>query len=159
MAVFEEGITSILGESAAIAAQRGTEYADSWHLDNLVTTFTENTLKSFNLDLSPEQLRLVIMAALIDTKESRMGGPYKEDTVVDGINYRAVFAHLKRLYNAPHEKKNVDLPPLCMFRSVVTGTICAIKEGSIVHMRCAGDEVHCGNALCHVFTPHAPPKE
>jgi hypothetical protein len=104
MATFEKGIETILGEGVAIATQRGGEYGDSWALGNLVSTFTRSTLESFGIKVTDEQLRLIQMAALIDVKDARMIGPYKEDSVVDGINYRAVFAYLRRLYDAPKDK-------------------------------------------------------
>jgi len=43
----------------------------------------------------PDDLkRLMKLADLIDVKEDRMLGGYKEDTLVDGVNYRLVFADL-----------------------------------------------------------------
>ena len=80
---------------------------DSWALENQNARFTRMALKSIlaqmpwwgsvpsaGFEFSPEAIRLIIMAALVDVKDSRMEGPYKRDTVVDGIAYRAMFAQL-----------------------------------------------------------------
>jgi len=39
-----------------------------------------------------EYKRLLMVAALCDAKDSRMSGPWKADTIDDGINYRGAFA-------------------------------------------------------------------
>jgi hypothetical protein len=164
MAVFEDGINVILGEGVAIATQRGGEYADSWHLDNLVTTFTANTLSSFGVSLSPRQLRLVLLAALIDVKDSRMVGPYKEDTVIDGINYRAVFAYLRRQLDRSMEPAPTSTKKPCAFPG------CVDERSSVVHKHgynagvttgCPADDDFTGgkpcdyNSLgCHPFKPN-----
>jgi hypothetical protein len=127
MATFEKGIETILGEGVAIAKQRGGEYGDSWALGNLVSTFTRSTLESFGIKVTDEQLRLIQMAALIDVKDARMIGPYKEDSVVDGINYRAVFAYLRRLYDAPKDEPEKVLTYRAYNRA---GRIVAIEHTS-----------------------------
>lgn len=98
---FEAAMDRVLGECLDIANQRGAEYADSWHLDNIVTTFTAMALRKFGVALTKEQLRIVLCAALVDVKDQRLasGAPYKRDTVVDGINYRAMLVDLLALYD------------------------------------------------------------
>lgn len=164
MPVFESGISAILGDSVKVSEQRGGEYGDSWALDNLVTTFTRSTLESFGLHLSDEQVRLLQMASLIDVKDARLIGPYKEDSVVDGINYRAVFAYLRRLYDAPKDASpaidaNQD-PDECVFPGCL-----APDEGeeSITHAHgylnssgCPGKaDAKCDfqQPDCHPYTP------
>lgn len=90
---FNSAADATLRRAAAISNQRGGEYLDSWALDNMITTFFDATLRALGVsDLSREAKRLLIVAALIDIKDSRMLGPWKEDTVDDGINYRAAYA-------------------------------------------------------------------
>lgn len=84
----------------ATYSQRGAEYSDSWHLDCIVTTFTRATLRAFGLDLTDEQIRLLQSASLIDVKDSRMGGPFKADSVIDGLAYRAAWLSFMQEYEA-----------------------------------------------------------
>lgn len=97
---FELGADATIEKVQATYKQRGGEYADSWHTENLVTTFLDATLRRMNVDvgLGKEEKRLILLAALIDVKDSRMGGPWKEDSVVDGIAYRALYANLMETY-------------------------------------------------------------
>jgi hypothetical protein len=101
-AIFEGAMHRVLGECTGLGTQRGQEYADSWALENVVTTFTKNTLLRFGFTLNQEQLRLVIAAALVDVKDQRInaGGPWKRDSAIDGINYRALYTDLREEYEA-----------------------------------------------------------
>ena len=98
--IFERTADATLDEVRGIYAQRGGEYADSWALPNMVATFTQHTLAAFGVNLTDEQIRLLVMAALIDVKDSRLAGPWKADSVVDGIAYRAAYTQLRVEYEA-----------------------------------------------------------
>jgi hypothetical protein len=108
-AIFNAAVDHVLGDCLATSNQRGDEYQDTWALENQVTTFLDATLRDFGTKLSPEQTRLVMLAALIDVKDSRMIGPFKMDTLVDGINYRACYAHLRELYEIANR---IEVTPL-----------------------------------------------
>lgn len=104
-ATFDFYAASVLNESLEIQAQRGTEYGDTWALENMNATFTQATLARiilnphFDGNVTLEEVRLIIMAALVDVKDSRVAsGDWKKDSVVDGINYRAVYAGLREEY-------------------------------------------------------------
>lgn len=108
--IYDEGVTqqpafnaaadTTLKRAAAISNQRGGEYLDSWSLDNMITTFFDATLRALGVPgLPAEAKRLLIVAALIDIKDSRMLGPWKEDTVDDGINYRAAYATWRQMWS------------------------------------------------------------
>jgi hypothetical protein len=97
---FERTADATLDQVRSIYAQRGGEYGDSWSLENSRPVFTEHTLRSFGVTLDREQLRLVVMAALVDVKDSRMIGPWKLDSVVDGVAYRAAYATMREEYEA-----------------------------------------------------------
>jgi hypothetical protein len=97
-AVFESSMQDVLGECISIGTQRGTEYLDSWHLDNLVTTLTQTTLQRFGVRLEPDQVRLLLLAALVDVKFSRIKGPHKRDSYIDAINYLSCYASLREQY-------------------------------------------------------------
>ncbi len=105
---FERCAGKVLGEAISLFQQRGGEYADSFHVDNMVTTFTEATLRlcaehEINIYTDKEWIRLLQLAAIVDLKDARMIGPFKMDTVVDGINYRAVWGQLAEEFLAAHK--------------------------------------------------------
>lgn len=99
---FERCADTTLEKVRATYAERGQEYADSWSEECLVTTFTAATLRAFGLELSPEQMRLLQAAALVDVKDSRMAGAFKADSVIDGVAYRACWLTLMEEYERAH---------------------------------------------------------
>lgn len=109
-ATFERTADQTLDDVRAVYAQRGAEYADSWALDRMVSTLTEATLARFGVKLETEQVRLVLLAALVDIKDSRLGGPWKKDSIVDGIAYRAAYCQLREEYESLHAG-GVSIPP------------------------------------------------
>lgn len=93
---FERCADATLDEVRATYAQRGQEYADSWALDRIVTTLTANVLREImGVEATPEEMRLLQAAVLCDVKDARLCGPYKRDSIVDGVAYRALFAQLR----------------------------------------------------------------
>lgn len=98
MPVFESGANKTLDAVKATYSQRGQEYADSWATANMVATFTRSTLAAFGITLTDEQVRLLQCASLVDIKDSRMIGPWKSDSAVDGIAYRAFYTALREEY-------------------------------------------------------------
>lgn len=97
MAEFNCAADATIDRVRAIYAQRGEEYADSWALANVSAPFVRATLRdAFGVeDADPEALRLLLVAALVDVKDSRMIGPWKRDSVDDGIAYRAAFCTMR----------------------------------------------------------------
>ena len=93
---FERCADTTLAEVRATYAQRGEDYSDSWSLETFVTTFTAHTLRELaGIEMTPEELRLVICAALVDIKDSRMIGKWRRDSLIDGCAYRALYAQLR----------------------------------------------------------------
>lgn len=109
---FNRASGTTLRRSLAVSDQRGGEYLDSWHVDNQVTTFIDHVLK---LPVVPgrekEYKRLLMAASLVDVKDSRMGGPWKLDTVDDGINYRGAFASWREEYEGFLRARYADENP------------------------------------------------
>jgi hypothetical protein len=105
---FNKACETTLNRCLGIGSQRGGEYLDSWHVDNQVTTFIDHVLaihpevKAAVVAAAGANLkefkRLLMAAALVDVKDSRMSGPWKTDTVDDGINYRGAFADWRDEY-------------------------------------------------------------
>lgn len=95
---FNRSADATIKKASEISSQRAGEYYDSWSLDNLMTPWLDNLLKAYPTPpkgLERHYKRLVIMASMIDIKLSRLGGPWKEDTAVDSINYIAAYAQLR----------------------------------------------------------------
>lgn len=96
---FNRACRATLGESLKTQAQRGMEYGDSWALENMNPVYLKAILKEFDVYLDDAQLRLVMLAALVDVKTSRIqNGEIKKDSVVDKINYLGVLIHLLEEY-------------------------------------------------------------
>ncbi len=79
-------------------AVRGDQYGDTWALINIHSPLTEYVL---NLRRDPDYrawLRLLRAAVLADIKDSRLiGSPTSiDDSLLDGIAYRATFTELLR---------------------------------------------------------------
>jgi hypothetical protein len=101
---FNRAVDSTLNRCLLISNQRGGEYQDTWSEANLRTAFLDATLRGISeqqghhgtdvelIALTPAEKRLLIVAAMVDVKLSRMIGPWKDDTVLDAINYLAAYA-------------------------------------------------------------------
>jgi hypothetical protein len=96
--VFEDGADRTLDRVRGIYHKRGGQYADTWDLENLSVVLTRATLRRFGVELDPEQLRLLQLAALADVKDSRLIGEWNQDSVDDGIAYRALYCALRNEY-------------------------------------------------------------
>jgi hypothetical protein len=98
---FDRAMQAVLGEALDIATQRGGEYQDSWSLENQHTPHMDMVIKHL-VDIDFMFLehkyakRLLMLAAICDIKLSRLGGGFKDDTIVDGINYQAALLHAMR---------------------------------------------------------------
>lgn len=94
---FTRTADATLSRARAVYAQRGDAYGDTWALPNLHTELTEYVL-TLRRDVDYKAwLRLLLLAALSDVKQSRIqGGGDIDDHLIDGINYKASFAeHLR----------------------------------------------------------------
>ena|ERR1700687_2716032 len=97
---FNTAVDATLSDAKAVSDERGGQYLDTWALENVVTTYLDAALRVMARDiiLSKEEKRLLIVAALVDVKASRMLGPYKADSVIDAVNYMAAFASWMKAY-------------------------------------------------------------
>lgn len=97
--VFNKAVDSTIARTQALSADRGSAYQDTWALEHQNFTFMEHVLRLVGVEPPDESwLRLMKLAALVDTKDDRMLGEWKTDHVDDGINYRAAFADLMEQY-------------------------------------------------------------
>lgn len=96
---FNRACRMVLEDALKVQAQRGEEYGDSWALENMNPIYLKAVLKEFDVYLDYPQLRLVMLAALVDVKNSRIAnGNVKTDSVTDAINYMAVLIRLLNEY-------------------------------------------------------------
>jgi len=84
---FERNAEASLAKVRAIFTERGGQYADTWELAQWVKTIA--VARSIGIELSNEQARKIVAAALCDVKYWRNLGGYKEDNLLDGIAYDA----------------------------------------------------------------------
>lgn len=96
---FNRCVNTVLKRAIEISDQRGGEYLDTWALENVHTPFGDHVDGFRSTCPSDEWKRLRTLAALIDVKISRMGGPWKDDTTLDLINYLAAFTQLANEYH------------------------------------------------------------
>lgn len=109
--VFDRYAGDVLRKCTKIFEQRGGEYQDTWALENQVTLFGDHLERYVEglRDVLPtvrdrrEYKRLRNVAALCDTKLSRLLGAPKDDTTQDLINYVALFTGLFAEYRTVHE--------------------------------------------------------
>lgn len=94
---FNQHANEIHKETYAILNERAGEYADSWRSMNF--PFMQSALRELGIEISVEQIRLLALGALCDTKLSRIQtGAFKPDSYIDLNNYSAAFASAVREY-------------------------------------------------------------
>lgn len=96
MQTFERSANETLDDVRPLYSHRGSTYGDTWALPNQKTTFTEYVLGLRRDPFYQQWLRLLQLAVLIDVKDSRIRGVNIDDSIMDGIAYRASFrSHLQ----------------------------------------------------------------
>lgn len=94
---FEAAVETTLAEALDVS----THAEQSWATDCLVTTCLDVALRDVGIsDLSAEEKRLLLCAALADHADAGLHGPHARDRVVDGIAFRAAFAEFRRNYTS-----------------------------------------------------------
>ena len=91
---FEYHADATLDRVRATYAQRGTEYADTWRDAKFLAM--QATAQKLGLKLSNDQCRVLCAAGLVDVKYHRLSGGYKDDSVIDGIAYQAMWCNEMR---------------------------------------------------------------
>lgn len=103
MALFDELVAEGLEAAEKVCGQRGAEYGDSYAHNRCVTlNAVKQARKSAIADQTSQQWDLAEeLAAMVDIKFCRLEGGYKDDTLLDLINYVAALkAHMLRLSHA-----------------------------------------------------------
>lgn len=74
---------------------RGAQYGDTWR-DCQWLTLRAVSGRLFVGRLTDSECRRLAAAVLVDVKHQRMQGGYKDDNLIDGINYAALLAEEMR---------------------------------------------------------------
>ena len=85
--LFEENATKTLDRISKVYEERAGQYADSYRADTHLTL--QAVLEKIGVGVPDRWLNAITAAVLYDVKYSRLEGGYKEDNIVDGINYGA----------------------------------------------------------------------
>lgn len=88
--IFETFADATLARVRGTYATRGTEYGDTWR--NAQWLALKATRDKLGLSIPDSALRAVASAVLVDVKYQRLEGGFKDDSVVDGIAYNALWA-------------------------------------------------------------------
>lgn len=92
--LFEERADVSISRAQAVYKQRGGEYADTWRSCRFLKM--KAVSKTLGIEIKPEHFRALATAAFCDMKYERNAGGYKDDSIIDGINYDAFLAEEMR---------------------------------------------------------------
>lgn len=98
---FETFAQATIDRATATFGQRGKEYGDSWA--NPHTNMLDAVANKLGVVIPQHAKRAVLLAVLVDVKYNRLCGGYKDDTVLDGINYNAALAEEMRRLSSTYE--------------------------------------------------------
>lgn len=84
---FSVNAVPVLAEAAEVLDGRGAEYGDTWANNRWLALLA--VARRLGIELTLGQARKLGAAALVDVKYSRLEGGYKEDSLLDGVNYAA----------------------------------------------------------------------
>ena len=82
---FAENSIPVLIESMEILIKREEEYSDTWELCQWLAM--KAIARKYSLLLPQHLARELAAAAFVDIKYSRLAGGFKEDTLIDLVNY------------------------------------------------------------------------
>src|SRR6266536_5776236 len=91
---FESNALATIERAKSIIVGRGNEYGDTWRDCNFLKM--KAVARAMGCDIKTEHFRALATAAFCDMKYSRNLGGYKDDNLIDGINYDAFLAEEMR---------------------------------------------------------------
>lgn len=92
--LFESHASATIERATATFAGRGKEYGDTWREARFITM--QAVARQLGCVIKSEHFRALATAAFCDMKYWRGLGGYKDDSLVDGINYQAFLAEEMR---------------------------------------------------------------
>lgn len=90
--LFERRAMASMKRAQSIFQGRGLEYGDTWKDARFLTM--KAVAKELGIEIKDELYNAFACAALCDLEYERMSGGYKDDSLIDGINYSAYLAEL-----------------------------------------------------------------
>lgn len=88
--LFESHALATIKRATATFQGRGDEYGDTWRECRFLKM--KAVARELGCNIDPEHFRALATAAFCDMKYWRFLGGYKEDSILDGINYDAFLA-------------------------------------------------------------------
>jgi len=92
--LFETHTLATLSRAQRIFVGRGDEYGDTWR--DCAFLKMEAVARALRCEIKPEHFRALAVAAFADMKYWRFLGGFKDDHLIDGINYDAFLAEEMR---------------------------------------------------------------
>ena len=100
--LFESHALATMDRAKATFAVRGDEYGDTWRETRFLKM--QAVAKALGDNIPTEHLRALATAAFCDMKYWRFLGGFKDDSLIDGINYDAFLAEeMRQLTERKHE--------------------------------------------------------
>lgn len=93
---FESHAEATIKRATSTFGQRGEEYGDSWAKPS--TKMLDAVAKRMGVNIPLHAKRALMLAVLVDVKYNRLEGGYKDDSVLDGINYMSALAEEMRQF-------------------------------------------------------------
>jgi hypothetical protein len=87
---FEKNALATFERATATFGERGTQYGDTWRDCQFLKM--KAVASHFGLSIPDQFFRALATAAFSDMKYQRLQGGYKDDSIIDGINYDAFLA-------------------------------------------------------------------
>jgi len=109
MPLFEEYAMDTIDKATSVYKGRGLEYGDSWKTNPFL--ILRSVLKEIPAcrEFSQAECRAIAAAVQCDTKYARFEGGYKEDNILDGINYMAFLARAVKELNSPGDMPSEEI--------------------------------------------------
>ena len=105
--MFEDCAGKVLKECVDVFEERGGQYGDNY--GTMKFLIMDSVAKDLGLEICNDELRLLSAAALVDLKYWRfVSQTYKEDNLIDGINYSAFLIEAMRRHAKNKIKENTS---------------------------------------------------
>jgi hypothetical protein len=88
--LFESHTKQTIQRAIETYAGRGMEYGDTWRENQFITM--KAVARELGLEIPPEFFRALATAGFVDFKYWRGLGGYKDDNIVDSMNYQGFLA-------------------------------------------------------------------
>lgn len=109
--IFESHTLTTIDRAKSTFTGRGDEYGDTWRECNFLKM--KAVARALGCEINPEHFRALATAAFCDMKYWRNLGGFKDDSLIDGINYDGFLAEEMRQLTAKKPLPVPELPAPC----------------------------------------------